>query len=582
MKSIHIRAAALALAVVLAMPVCAIRAAADETVPVQGQKVAATWETSFMVDENNVLWAWGSNQFGQIGNGGTGNEDAGEDMAYRDDDTGETVPSYRQTEPLKIMEDVVSVDASGVWSGNTPIGMSAAAIKTDGTLWLWGYNGTDFFDGGDMSVPSYFVMDKMHIQSTPKEFMRDVASVSLGGDCNVAVKTDGTLWGWGNVGDPVLDEYGEYDLETCQTPVKLMDDVKCASAGPMSIAAVKTDGSLWLWGVEGNSWGVWNYPPISPTPEKIMDGVSSVEIGWGSASYKPADYMVIKTDGSLWMWGNLYRSPDPKKVMDDVKCAVDYHGTAAAVKNDGSLWMWGSISSLLLSRDPEEPRDVPIKVMDGVQQFAVGGSHALALKTDGTLTVWGSNNQGQLGNGATVDSPEYITLPDLKGVRTFIDVPEGHWAREAVDFVSEKELMNGTGGGRFSPGENMTLGMGLTVMARLSGEDVAGSVPWDKVGMDWGTAQGLNPEGKASGDTVDRQELIWMLWQIAGTPDADETVLDGYADEPSIKPARRTAVAWAAENGITTGTPAGIEPEKQTSRAEFAMFILRAYDRGLF
>jgi alpha-tubulin suppressor-like RCC1 family protein len=199
------------------------------------------------------------------------------------------------------------------------------AIKTDGSLWAWGSNGF-----GQLGIGNG--MDSRGTVSlTPIKIMEDVLAVSSGQTHTMAIKSDGTLWGWGfhshgQIGDGAtitVVKNGLIPEDNYRfTPVKIMDNVVAVSAGARHTMAIKTDGSLWAWG-SGESGqlgdGTWNNRRFSPV--KIMENVGAVSTGDGHT-------LAIRTDGSLWGWGSNYFSclgdgtweshNSPKRITEDV------------------------------------------------------------------------------------------------------------------------------------------------------------------------------------------------------------------------------------------------------------------------
>ena len=121
----------------------------------------------------------------------------------------------------------------------------------------------------------------------------------------------------------------------------------------------------------------------------------------------------IKSDGSLWMWGwnNASQLGNgttigrtwPDKVMDGVAAVSLYGFHSAAIKSDGSLWTWGYNGQGQLGDGTTAGRTSPAKVMDGVATISLGGDYSAAIKSDGSLRTWGLNERGQLGDGTTTD-----------------------------------------------------------------------------------------------------------------------------------------------------------------------------------
>ena len=347
--------------------------------------ISAGGDHSLVIKSDGSLWAWGSNEFGQLGDG-------------------TTVDKYV---PVKIMDDVMSVSAGGVHS---------TAIKSDGSLWVWG--GNQYGQLGDSST------EDRHI---PMQILNDVSFVDAGERQTAVIKKDGNLWMWGS------NEYGQLGDGTTvdkRDPAKILEGVNTVSTSYNNTMAVKLDGSLWAWG--RNEYGQlgdgsrtvlgyddkWNQIEITNydkhSPVKIMDNVSFVSVGRYHS-------MAVKTDNSLWAWGWNSRGQlgdgtnrnqnTPMKIMDGVSYISASGFSSMAIMTDGSMWAWGD--GRFINSDNASGTDnlvyysrIPINFMEGVVQISCG-SHKMALKTDGSLSTWGLNLHGQLGDGnATIYASE--------------------------------------------------------------------------------------------------------------------------------------------------------------------------------
>lgn len=348
-----------------------------------------------VVDREGVLWTWGDNQYGQLGNG--------------------TTNVSRTTTPVRIMDGVISVSCGPDFT---------AAIKSDGSLWMWGMNLNGQLGNGRSGD---VIEGRTVVQTTPVQVMSDVAAVSCGNGYTAAIKTDGSLWTWGVNEVGQLGSGGAYDYildwgapkSPLQTvPRKIMDGVACVSCGLGITAAVKTDGTLWTWG----DTGVWvdSRDPsrrianfgcfignggegndrdgsllIQTVPVQIMDGVRTVSCGYGHGA-------AVKTDGSLWVWGQNAQgnfgngtqenSLYPIRITDGVSSVNCYNYTTAFIKTDGSLWTCGDNSSSQLGDGTNDRRFEPVKVLDQVVSVCAGGDNSvrmLAVRADETLWGWG-------------------------------------------------------------------------------------------------------------------------------------------------------------------------------------------------
>jgi alpha-tubulin suppressor-like RCC1 family protein len=233
------------------------------------------------------------------------------------------------------------------------------AIKTDGSLWRWGefysHIGRDIYYDGDV-----FLFKK---NAKPKKLMSGVASAAIGIVHYLAVKDDGSLWAWGYNG---RGELGDGTRKDRKYPVKVMDGVAMAAAGASHSLALKEDGTLWAWG-DNKSYqlGVHTEEDFSTEPVKVMDHVTYIAAAGLNS-------LAIKEDGSLWTWGNdqsfqlgiglaPYESPDgeewlyerwpyraeyykrslPHMVLTRVKEVAAIESNVLAKRTDGSLWQWG-------------------------------------------------------------------------------------------------------------------------------------------------------------------------------------------------------------------------------------------------
>jgi alpha-tubulin suppressor-like RCC1 family protein len=233
---------------------------------------------------------------------------------------------------------------------------------------------------------------------------------------SVILHQEGSVWGWLNnnlnIGSNPQFAFGrpaQTDRGTNWATV---------ATGWQTVAGIKHDGSLWVWG--NGTQGLWGDKALQITMTPTQVGTDS---DWGSVAAGNDFFAALKRDGTLWTWGgNRYG-----QVGDGTGAGKDYEQAgkkapvqigantnwvmlrarvfrATALKSDGSLWAWGWNVYGELGDGSYEPRNAPVRVgkeNDWAAVF-VGNNHTLAIKRDGGLWTWGENVEGQLGDGTKI------------------------------------------------------------------------------------------------------------------------------------------------------------------------------------
>ena len=183
-------------------------------------------------------------------------------------------------------------------------------------------------------------------------------------------------------------------------------------------------------------------------------------------------------------------------------------------------------------------------------------------------------------------SENYGITIDNHSLSAVIPVPEGtsaatmsaigkkyNWYADAVKYVSDKGLMNGTDDNQFSPNASTTRAMLMTVLARYAGEDTTGGATWYEKGMNWAKAKGVS-DGTNPNANITREQLVTMMYRYAGSPKADGK-LDSFSDAASVRTYAADAMQWAVANGIVNGSNGKLNPQNNATRAQVAAILMR-------
>lgn len=166
--------------------------------------------------------------------------------------------------------------------------------------------------------------------------------------------------------------------------------------------------------------------------------------------------------------------------------------------------------------------------------------------------------------------------PEPASQTSFDDVAPNAWYHDAVIYVYDHGIMNGTKKNhtRFSPEVTMSRAMLMTVLARYDGVDTTGGNTWFVKGQGWAVKKGVS-NGVTPDADVTREQLVTMLWRYVGQPKTTEN-LNGFPDAGKASRYAQTALQWAVEEGLIEGKKNGLlEPKASASRAEVAAVLMR-------
>ena len=200
---------------------------------------------------------------------------------------------------------------------------------------------------------------------------------------------------------------------------------------------------------------------------------------------------------------------------------------------------------------------------------------AVEIKSDGTPVIVKNTIPTENGIVLRMDHLEVIRFLDNR--KAFVDAQD-HWAADAIDFVSARELFNGTAPGTFSPNTEMTRGMMLTALARYADADTVGGTTWYEKGAAWAMANGLS-DGTNLSNRITREQLTTIMYRYAaleGKLNGTGVELQGYADADYISSWAVDAMSWAVDVGLIKGTTSTtLNPQGGATRSQVAAIIMR-------
>ncbi|UPQ79839.1 fibronectin type III domain-containing protein [Flavobacterium azooxidireducens] len=236
-------------------------------------------------------------------------------------------------------------------------------------------------------------------------------TISAGYTHSVGIKTDGTLWAWGDNG---YGQLGDATTTSKNTPTQIgsANNWESVSASGGFTIAIKVDGSLWAWG--NNTFGQLGDGTTTNRTTPTLIGTAN---NWKSVTIGEGFALAIKDNGTLWSWGyNNYGqlgdgTTTNRTVPTQVGTATNWQSTAAgsgfslAIRTNGTLWAWGYNNSGQLGDGTTTNRITPVQIgtENDWANVAAGYAHSVGLKANGILYTWGNNANGQLGDGTTTN-----------------------------------------------------------------------------------------------------------------------------------------------------------------------------------
>ncbi|MCP3875173.1 MAG: tandem-95 repeat protein, partial [Desulfobacteraceae bacterium] len=340
--------------------------------------------------DDGTVWAWGKNQYGQLGDG-------------------DTTSSRSAQEPVMGLSNIISVNGGSSHS---------MALSEEGSVWAWGHNG--YGQLGDGTTFSKY---------TPVNVpgLSNIISIICGKNHSVALTRDGNILAWGSNN---YGQLGNGSTTNSNIPIQIsgLTNIISIAGDYEHTLALKNDGTVWAWGK--NNYGQLGDETTSDrsVPVQVIGIDNAISIAGGFEHS-----LVLKADGTVWAWGyngngqlgdgTFTNSNTPVQVTDlsnifSISAGFRY---SLALKDDGTVWAWGYNMYGQLGDGTTFSKYTPVNVpgLSDIISIACGGEHTMALKDDGMVWTWGANHSGQLGPGLGTLYKSPVPVFNLSGTQTF-------------------------------------------------------------------------------------------------------------------------------------------------------------------
>ncbi|MCX5560446.1 hypothetical protein [Streptomyces sp. NBC_00038] len=317
-----------------------------------------------------------------------------------------------------------------LWAGVAPGEAAAGSAAEPGNAMAWGSNG-----GGQLGTGTnltYGTTPGAVCGSAPcPKPLGDVVAVEGGQSFSVALRSDGTVWAWGENTSGQLGD-GTFTSRSAPVRVASLADVTAIAAGSNHTLALRSDGTVWSWGYNpdgelGNGTTTSSGVPVQVCAENTGAGCTGFLTGVTAIAAGHTHSLALDAGGGVRAWGgNVHGQlgdgttqrrlvPVPTVLTSGVRSLGAGLFWSLAAMTDGTVRAWGDNFYGYLGDGTTTERTTPVRVcavgttagcttyLTGVASVAGGEDHSLAVLSDGGVRAWGHNDSGQLGDGTTTD-----------------------------------------------------------------------------------------------------------------------------------------------------------------------------------
>ena len=330
--------------------------------------VVSGLHSSFAIKEDGTMWSWGDNYSGNLGN----------------------LTEIYFSSPVQI-------GLNHVWSDVKTFGNHTIAKRSDNTLWSWGDN--YYGQLGDLTTEN---------KSSPVQVGadNDWEYFAAGEGFSGAIKTDGTIWMWGYNNSGVFGNNSIEEYYSSPVQIGIDTDWKEITFGRYSCAGIKEDGSLYTWGDNDNGCLGQNDSNPKSSPVQIGSDTNWKQVAF-STDNNPAYMLGLKTNGTIWSWGDngygqLGNGEQGTDISSPIQIGSDSNWKFVAtgylvsygIKTDGSLWAWGNNGYGEFGNGTNVSTSSPVQIMtDKIGWTSISTNiHSMGLYSSSTIPTKSCNN----------------------------------------------------------------------------------------------------------------------------------------------------------------------------------------------
>jgi alpha-tubulin suppressor-like RCC1 family protein/phosphodiesterase/alkaline phosphatase D-like protein len=402
-----------------------------------------------------------------------------------------------------------------------------------------------------------------------------ISSVASGNGHTLLIKSDNTVWAWGENANGQL---GEGTSITRMTPIQVLDatgsghlaNIENVAAGNTHSLALDIDGTVWAWGANdrGQLGDGTNNGHILPA--KVKDAAGTANLSGIVAIAAGDGYsLALSLDGKIYAWGANNRGqlgigaignqnlPNQVSALSSASMISSGSGgaTSVAALSDGTVWAWGAGTSGQLGNGFDLDSNVPVQVtgLTNVTTVNAGQERALARKSDGTVWAWGNNSSGELGNGNNTSSNIPVQVSSLTGI---VSINGGNSHALAIKSDGSVWAWGNNNKGQLGDGSSTSRSTPVQVSGLTSGiVMVAGGLSYSAAlksdGTVWTWGWGTN--GRLGNNNLTDTYTPVQVWgQAQGTLSGFSIIESGYSHTLALKN-DGTVWAWGSNSSGQLG-----------------------------